>query len=252
MKTLWIAVVCLLFGSTVEAGGAREDQGAGWKVDARRPSRFFFGGHGYRRHLTYEPGPGHENYGWRIDGRRPSRFLELEDEDGDGVPDSRDRCPGTSQGSRVDDQGCPRAMAAQHPKPAKAAEPPPPERKPSAREETLVKTGELHLEDVHFDVNQATLKPESHGVLDEMGEILTRRSDLRVEVGGHTDDTGAADHNLDLSQRRAEAVVAYLTATYPELRGRLTARGYGESRPVASNDTSGGRAKNRRVTLKVR
>ncbi len=106
-------------------------------------------------------------------------------------------------------------------------------------------------EQVPFDFNQDVPRPEAAGLLDQVAAALLGRPDLgRVEVQGHTDDVGGAAYNLDLSQRRAEAVRDALVArgVAPE---RLVARGYGFTRPIAANDSDAGRATNRRVQFDV-
>jgi len=89
----------------------------------------------------------------------------------------------------------------------------------------------------------------SYPVLDEIVEGMKSQPELKVEVQGHTDISGTHQYNMDLSQRRANAVKAYLISKGigPE---RLTTRGYGPDRPVASNSTAAGRADNRRVEFK--
>jgi outer membrane protein OmpA-like peptidoglycan-associated protein len=101
---------------------------------------------------------------------------------------------------------------------------------------------------VTFDTGKATIKPESAKTLDDAAGALKLAKDLKVEVGGHTDNVGSADANLKLSQQRAQAVMAALVER-GVAAGRLTAKGYGQSSPVADNRTEEGRAKNRRVEL---
>ncbi|MFQ5677829.1 MAG: OmpA family protein [Gemmatimonadota bacterium] len=152
------------------------------------------------------------------------------DGDGDGVFDGRDQCPGTPAGARVDEDGCPLSEV----------------------EEALRETGRLVLRNVHFDFNRATLQAESGPILDEVGQALVRAADLRVEIQGHTDAVGDAGYNQGLSERRAQAVRAYLMEHFPSIDpGRLVARGYGETRPVATNRTEEGRRENRRVEFVV-
>lgn len=106
-------------------------------------------------------------------------------------------------------------------------------------------------EQVHFDFDRATLRPESTGVLDEVAAtILAHPEIVRVEVQGHTDAVGGAAYNLDLSERRARAVVEALVqrGVAPE---RLVARGYGPTRPLGSNATDEDRARNRRVAFTI-
>jgi outer membrane protein OmpA-like peptidoglycan-associated protein len=141
------------------------------------------------------------------------------DLDGDGVLNEKDKCPNTRPGAVVDLDGC---------------------------EVEAV----ISLEGVHFDFDKATLRPEAIVILDKAVALLKTQERVVVEVAGHTDSVGSEEYNQGLSERRAIAVKDYLesqgiTAT------RLTARGYGEAQPVASNDTDAGRALNRRVELIV-
>jgi outer membrane protein OmpA-like peptidoglycan-associated protein len=106
----------------------------------------------------------------------------------------------------------------------------------------------LALTGVLFDFNKSKLKPESDAVLEQVGAVMTKTPDLRLEVQGHTDGVGSEHYNLPLSKARARAVVAWLT-DHGVAAERLDARGYGKTRPVASNDTDEGRAKNRRVEI---
>jgi OOP family OmpA-OmpF porin len=147
------------------------------------------------------------------------------DSDGDGVYDGLDKCPGTPPGTKVDADGCPVKKALFEPGKKK-----------------------LVLEGVHFAIDKAVLTPDSYAILDRVAESLKDWPDVRVEVGGHTDSTGTAAYNQDLSRRRAEAVRDYLIKKGID-GSRLEAKGYGETQPVADDGTSAGRAKNRRVEL---
>lgn len=106
----------------------------------------------------------------------------------------------------------------------------------------------LVLEGVNFDFDKATLRQEDVSELDKNVEALKAWGDVNIEVAGHTDSKGSDAYNMKLSQQRAEAVRNFLIS-----RGvaadRLTAKGYGESQPVADNATEEGRFKNRRVEL---
>ena len=152
-----------------------------------------------------------------------------EDSDGDKVYDGIDRCPNTPPGQPVDIRGCPRSV------------PLPPS--PPVRLDSL---------GVRFDFNESTLRPGSSTALDSIGGALARMPGVRVEIRGYTDSIGPASYNEDLSRRRAETVRDYLLQHFPSLDGsRFTVTGFGESDPVASNATSAGRARNRRVMLIV-
>ncbi len=143
------------------------------------------------------------------------------DNDGDGVLDAQDRCPGTPQGIAVDANGCPLVEEIR---------------------------AELVLEGVTFASGKAELKSESFAVLDRVATSLIAWPLVEIEIQGHTDSTGGAEMNRQLSARRAEAVRDYLM-----LKGvaghRMTAVGYGEDDPIANNNTREGRAMNRRVAL---
>jgi OOP family OmpA-OmpF porin len=134
------------------------------------------------------------------------------DTDGDGVYDYLDKCPGTLVGARVNAKGC------------------------------------WVLERVHFDTDKWEIKPEDYAILDEVVPVLKRNPTLRVEIEGHTDNRGSEVYNKKLSEKRAEAVKNYFVNKGIEAK-RLSAAGYGFSRPVASNDRREGRAQNRRVEL---
>jgi len=101
---------------------------------------------------------------------------------------------------------------------------------------------------VNFDTGKSTIKPDSAETLDAAAAALKSAGELRVEVAGHTDNVGSPEANLKLSQDRAQAVMAALTERGVKAE-RLTAKGYGQTAPVADNRTEDGRAKNRRVEL---
>lgn len=141
------------------------------------------------------------------------------DSDNDGVLDNVDRCPDTPAGVAVDAYGCPRQ-------------------------------GSITLEGVGFEVNSDRLTQESRAILDGIAADLKKYPGLTVELQGHTDSTGSDSYNLNLSQRRAESVRAYLIEQGVSA-SQLTAKGYGETQPIADNTTAEGRAQNRRVVMKV-
>lgn len=151
------------------------------------------------------------------------------DGDGDGIIDRLDRCPGQpeTRNSYQDEDGCPDVV------PAAVAK----------------FTGAI--QGVSFKTNQAVLTKESLPTLDRAVAVLREYASVRLEIAGHTDDSGKADKNRELSQARAEAVRAYLIKQGVD-GARLTSVGYGPDKPVASNDTTAGRAKNRRVEFVLR
>lgn len=143
------------------------------------------------------------------------------DSDGDGVPDSLDRCPNTAAGVKVDASGCPL---------------------------TVLQTGAVSwtFNEINFETSKADINPASYGVLDQIAAALGANPQLKVVVEGHTDNTGARAFNMDLSKRRAQAIVDYLVGKGVS-PSRLSAQGYGPDRPIADNATKLGRSKNRRV-----
>ena len=153
------------------------------------------------------------------------------DADGDGVYDGIDRCPNTPKGVEVDKKGCPVET--------------------TEKEKEFLDSGMIRESNILFELGKADLKPESKKVLDEIGKVLVQWPDLKIEIGGHTDNQGAEDFNQKLSEKRAAAVLAYLKESFPKINaGNFTTKGYGEGKPVAPNDTKEGRAQNRRVEFR--
>ncbi len=118
-------------------------------------------------------------------------------------------------------------------------------------ESAFLDEGVFRAFEVNFAFGTATLQPRATRTLDAVGQVLERYPNVRVEVSGHTDATGPDSVNARLSRARAAAVRAYLADRYAVAPDRLVARGYGEARPIASNQTVAGRALNRRVTFRV-
>jgi len=141
------------------------------------------------------------------------------DADGDGVLDPYDACPDTPQGAEVDGRGC-------------------------ALPQVLTLTG------VVFDFNKATLTPDARTILDDVTKKIVAYKSTPMELAGHTDNVGSDDYNLKLSDLRANAVRDYLKEQGVNV-DTITAKGYGESQPVADNDTDAGRQVNRRVELRI-
>jgi OOP family OmpA-OmpF porin len=145
------------------------------------------------------------------------------DSDGDGVYDYLDKCPNTPRGLAVDNRGCPLPI----------------------KERVSI---ELQ---VQFDFDKAVVKPEFHDHLRGVANFLKTYPNTRVTLDGHTCWIGTEDYNQDLSERRAGNVKAYLVDKFGIAESRLTTRGYGESQPIASNDTREGRMQNRRVMAEI-
>ena len=121
----------------------------------------------------------------------------------------------------------------------------------AALQRGLAAEGKIAVYGVLFDTAKADVKAESKASLDEMAKLLTLNRALKVYIVGHTDNAGTLAANLDLSQRRAEAVAKALASAYKIDPQRLVARGVGSLAPVASNADEAGRARNRRVELVV-
>jgi len=112
----------------------------------------------------------------------------------------------------------------------------------------ILASGRVAVYGLTFDTGKATLRPEGEPVLNEVLKLLTQNPSWKLRVEGHTDNVGDAGANLKLSEARAAAVVAWLVARKVDA-ARLTSQGFGDTKPVAGNDTEEGRAKNRRVEL---
>jgi OOP family OmpA-OmpF porin len=156
-----------------------------------------------------------------------------EDNDGDGVADAADRCPLAAEtvNQFEDDDGCPDSKL------------------------TLVEVkrdiGKIEIKQkVYFDTGKATIKPVSFELLDQVAEALKTASTMHVLVEGHTDSVGNNLANLRLSQARADSVRVYLLAQGVSGE-RLTAMGFGEEKPIDSNQTKQGRENNRRVEFTI-
>ncbi len=179
------------------------------------------------------------------------------DEDGDGVPNSKDQCP--REPGPADLDGCPDRDGDGIPdKDDKCPDQPGPVQNdgcPVAEDEPLVtiENERLTLKDsIHFDTAKDTIQTDSFKLLDQIAALLNEHSELKkIRIEGHTDNVGPAAYNKDLSFRRAKSVVRYLAEKGKVAPSRLEAAGYGFERPVASNSTAVGRSKNRRVEFTI-
>ncbi|MHC8370602.1 OmpA family protein [Pseudomonas sp. MDT1-85] len=157
------------------------------------------------------------------------------DEDGDGVLDSRDKCPGTPRGVQVDANGCP-----------------PPVPAPVVEEVAVVKEEVIVIRDVHFQFDSAKLTPADKDVLNTIATRLKQESSsAQLTVTGHTDSVGSDAYNQKLSDRRAHSVVEYLISQGVPRSSFVSVTGAGESQPVADNKTADGRSMNRRTEIKI-
>ena len=106
------------------------------------------------------------------------------------------------------------------------------------------------MDNVLFDFDKSVIKPEGAAILDRLVAFMKENPEKRVQFDGHTDSIGTEAYNQKLSERRAAAAQAYVTKAGVDA-SRVTTRGFGESNPIADNKTAEGRAKNRRVEVKV-
>ncbi len=144
------------------------------------------------------------------------------DSDGDGVIDTLDKCPGTPKGTAVDAKGCPVETTARFcNKPAAIA--------------------------ISFATNKADVTAEYYKELDTVGNFLKGFPNSKGTIEGYTDASGSTATNLKLSQARAESVRSYIVKKFGIDGSRITAKGYGPAKPIASNKTAAGKAKNRRI-----
>ena len=146
------------------------------------------------------------------------------DTDGDGIRDQDDSCPQTA--GITANNGCPEVK------------------------EEVKQVLELAVRNIQFNSGSDVLKASSYASLDQVAELMRENNTFRLKLSGHTDNTGNDDLNLDLSKRRANAVRQYLINKGISA-DRLSADGYGETQPVADNNTREGRAANRRVELEI-
>ncbi|MDT0619448.1 OmpA family protein [Salinisphaera sp. P385] len=179
------------------------------------------------------------------------------DSDGDGVPDYKDDCPNTPKGTQVNASGCPLVVDSDGDGVPDDRDkcPDTPPGQPVTTDGCAVGQSTV-LQGVKFEFNSARLTPNAEQILIGVAETLKDSPGFDVEVGGHTDSIGSDSYNLELSQERTESAVEFLVGQGID-RSRMVARGYGESQPVAPNvnpdgsDNPEGRARNRRVELKV-
>jgi OmpA-OmpF porin, OOP family len=151
-----------------------------------------------------------------------------EDNDKDGILDEDDACPSApeTQDGIADEDGCPDRIRV---------------------EEGVITT----FEAVQFKTNSDEILPESHPMLKEVSNVMKANPGMEIHVAGHSDSTGEDEHNRELSDRRAHSVRAYIISQGVD-EDRLDAKGYGEEKPVATNETEEGRRLNRRVEFQLK
>lgn len=156
------------------------------------------------------------------------------DEDGDGVLDSRDKCPGTPRGTQVDADGCPI------------------KEEPMVEEVVVVEHETIVVRDLLFAFDSSKLDAADEAVLDDVAARLKSEApDAKLTITGHTDSVGSDAYNQKLSERRAHAVADYLMRSGIPASNIVSVGGAGESQPVADNSTKDGRAMNRRVEIQI-
>ncbi len=179
--------------------------------------------------------------GVKVDANGCPRVSPL-DSDGDGVLDNLDQCPGTPMGVRVDAKGCPldtdRDGVYDYLDQCLG----------TPRGAEVDSRGCWVIRGIQFDTNKWDIKAMHHLELDQVVEVLKRNPFLKVEIQGHTDNQGARGYNQKLSEKRARSVMEYFIQKGID-PDRLSAEGYGLTKPIATNATSAGRAMNRRVEL---
>ena len=117
-------------------------------------------------------------------------------------------------------------------------------------EQKILEKGRATL-DVEFDTGKAIVKPKYYKDIQSVAEVMKKYPDLKIVIEGHTDNVGGEKYNLNLSQKRAEAIKNIMVTKFNIEPSRLTAKGFGYSKPIASNSTKEGRQKNRRVEAAV-
>ncbi len=153
-----------------------------------------------------------------------SAMMGCPDSDGDGVADGDDKCP--NQPGIVANKGCPEVN------------------------EEVKQVFAQALTGIKFESGRDVIKTSSYGILNNVVKVMNDNPAYKVDINGHTDSQGDDAKNMDLSRRRAEAVKTYLM-NKGIASNRMKTQGYGETRPIADNGTSAGRAQNRRVEFKV-
>jgi OOP family OmpA-OmpF porin len=208
---------------------------------------------------VYAEGSDLASDGMAMDGFVKDVFYDAEmiakplDSDGDSVVDGMDRCPNTPRGVKVDARGCPLDSdgdgvydhldrCANTPEGAKVDE------WGCALQLKEVVSIELNLE---FDVNRAEIKPIYDEHLKKVADFMKAYPHTQAVIEGHTDSSGTDEYNLKLSQKRAEAVMYYLVENFGISMDRVKAMGFGETDPIADNDTEVGRQRNRRVVATI-
>ncbi|MCC6543014.1 MAG: OmpA family protein [Nitrospirae bacterium] len=170
-----------------------------------------------------------------------------EDSDNDGVADSQDLCPNTPPVAKVDARGCP--LDTDSDGVADYID-----KCPDTKPDTVVDDKGCALPEkvsitlnIEFETAKADIHSKYHDEIKNLADVMSKYKTTTVEIGGHTDNVGREATNIELSQRRADAVKNYLVEEFGISASRISAKGYGSSKPVADNSTATGRQQNRRV-----
>ncbi|MFC5284193.1 OmpA family protein [Pedobacter alpinus] len=168
---------------------------------------------------------------------REQYAKDMGDDDGDGVANKFDKCPGTAANTVVDGAGCALTVPRE-----------------IIREKIVVTEADRRIVDeaiknLEFDLSKSTIRPTSYATLNRVATLL-KEKDFSLKLAGHTDNTGSMELNLRLSKERAEAIKAYLVSQGVNA-SRIEATGYGPNQPIAPNDTAEGRQTNRRVEFSI-
>jgi outer membrane protein OmpA-like peptidoglycan-associated protein len=192
-----------------------------------------------------------------IDGFEDQDGCPDPDNDKDGIPDVEDKCPNSAEDidGFEDKDGCPDVDndkdGINDPKDKCPNDPGPPETEGCPYKRIQITDKMIILkEKIFFAFNKAVIKPESFPLLDEIVQALADHPTFIIRIEGHTDNKGNKNYNKTLSQKRAEAVRAYIIRKGID-GSRLTAVGYGMEKPIADNKTEDGRAINRRVEFHI-
>ncbi|AIM36140.1 flagellar motor protein MotB [Sphingobacterium sp. ML3W] len=169
-----------------------------------------------------------------LESKVASLNTDLQDDDGDGVANKFDKCPGTPSGVQVDGAGCPILLKNE----TKVVE-------KVVITEADRKTVDEAIKNLEFETGKSVIRPTSYNSLNRVAALLVEK-DFSLKLAGHTDNTGSLQLNLRLSKERAESVKAYLVSKGAN-PSRIEATGYGPNQPIASNKTAEGRQQNRRV-----
>lgn len=150
-----------------------------------------------------------------------SVVAAVKDTDGDGISDDQDKCPNTAAGTKVNSYGC------------------------ADKEKAIVKIN------VEFLAGKTDVQPKYEAEIEKLAAFMKEHPETKVEIAGHTDNSGSAKINTTLSQKRAASVAQVLVKKFGIAQNRIKAKGYGSSHPIADNKTAEGRVTNRRVEAEI-